>query len=76
MPRRYVRHNPGYVLRYIKVFLETHGRSPSYGEIGKGCDISSKAQVSHVLKKLEQSGDITNTGRKHGIRVVERAGGE
>ena len=72
--RAYRRHNPQYVLAWIERFYDLFGQMPTYEQIGRGCEISSKAQVKHVLERLQQAGKLRLTGRKRGILLPDATG--
>ena len=50
---------PARILAFIRQYTKEHGYSPSFGEIQRGLDISSKSVVSYNLGKLERAGYLT-----------------
>lgn len=60
------------VFDYISLKLKESEVCPSYTEIMKALNISSKSIVAHYLNMLEKDGKIKiNRRRKRGIEIVE-----
>lgn len=43
----------------IRSFIETHGRSPSYSEIGRMVGVSSSCSVSRAVHRLIEQGYVS-----------------
>lgn len=60
------------VYDYITSVLKQSEICPSYAEIMKALNISSKSIVAHYLNMLEKDGKIKiNKGRKRGIEIID-----
>ena len=61
-------------LDFIKEFIEKHGYSPSYEEIGEGISAKSKSEVSRHILNLEKLGHITRIpNQSRSIELVRHA---
>jgi SOS-response transcriptional repressor LexA len=55
---------------FIQKFVEENGRSPTYREIGEGCEISSLSVVSYNLGRLAKMGHLKRLETKRGSHYV------
>lgn len=63
------------ILRWIVAYIETNGLSPTYREIGVGCDIASSSTVHGHIHTLEKLGFIAiDHGRFRSIRLAGKLG--
>ncbi|MFI9588339.1 LexA family protein [Streptomyces sp. NPDC052236] len=51
------------ILACIREWIADHGQAPSVREIGRCVGLSSPSSVAYQLKRLEQRGAITRSGR-------------
>lgn len=62
------------VLRFLRAYIATHGKAPSYREIATGCQFSTTSKVGVHLRVLQANGDITFAPRRlRSIQLVEKA---
>ena len=65
------------LLRFIEGFIEDHGWSPSFEEMGAALGLKSRASVFHRLNELEKRGFITRTPNlSRSVVVLRRSPGQ
>jgi SOS-response transcriptional repressor LexA len=52
------------ILRCVTEWISEHGEGPTIREIGKSVGLSSTSSVAYQLRRMEQAGVITRTGRR------------
>jgi len=62
------------VLRFIAGYIETHGYSPTYAEIGKAVGQKSKGRIHECISALEERGHLRRLGRglERAIEVLHK----
>jgi len=58
---------------FVKDFINTEGRSPTYKEIMQGLDFSSPGTVNWYVNELEEAGMLERTKGKNGKRALALA---
>ncbi|MGW0554413.1 LexA family protein [Streptomyces sp. NPDC002926] len=52
------------ILRCITEWIADHGEAPSVREIGQRVGLSSTSSVAYQLRRMEQAGVISRSGRR------------
>ncbi|MGW8178037.1 MAG: LexA family protein [bacterium] len=59
------------ILEWIKEFIDTHGYSPSFREIGIGVNLPSTSQVKTYVDTLIEEGKLTmEPGKARTLRLA------
>ncbi len=59
------------IVGFIELFIDEHGYSPNYREIGDAVGIKSTSNVAYWIDKLVASGRLTKEPRiSRSVRVV------
>lgn len=60
------------IVEFIDLYIEEHGYSPSFREVGDGVGISSTGHVSYWIDKLVIEGRLTKASTiPRSVRVVK-----
>jgi SOS-response transcriptional repressor LexA len=58
------------ILRVVRTWIADHGEGPSIREIGRAVGLSSTSSVAYQLRRMEERGLISRTGRsRHSVRI-------
>jgi repressor LexA len=63
-----------HALDYISSFWEEHGYSPSYDDIAKALNVSSRSNVHRIVYALIERGFIENLpGKARSLKVLKKS---
>jgi len=62
------------IVAFIKAYIQEHGYSPSFREIGEAVGVSSAGHISYWIDKLVEEGRLTKAhSTPRSVRVVNNA---